>query len=136
MRDVIEAALRRAAALAAADEGALRRLMHPDLQWTSYRGSVLGYEEYIKATSAETSAGGAQRLDDVQVAVAGDPAVLTAWVTDEVSRDGHDHVFTLRLTPNAYQETLPRLQTTVKSQVTTSSKRTRLKYVVLGYNGI
>jgi uncharacterized protein DUF4440 len=39
-----------------------------------------------------------QRLSDVTVTVAGDAAVLTAAVTDEVTRDRHDLAFQLRLT--------------------------------------
>jgi ketosteroid isomerase-like protein len=96
--DVIDAARARAAALAARDEAALRRLMHPGLQWTTYRGNVLGYEEYIEGNTSGPLRWRAQRLSDVQVVVVGDTAVLTAWVTDEVRRDGHDQVFTLRLT--------------------------------------
>jgi ketosteroid isomerase-like protein len=97
-KDVIDAALRRAAALAAGDEVALRRLMHPDLQWTTYQGNVLGYEEYIEGNTRGALLWHAQRLAGVQVNVVGDTAVLTGWVTDEVSWDGRDQAFTLRLT--------------------------------------
>lgn len=97
-QDVIEAALRRAAALAAGDEAALRRLMHPDLQWTTFKGDVLSYEQYIEGNTRGELLWRAQRLDDVRVAVVGDAAVLTASVTDEVRRDGRDQVFTLHLT--------------------------------------
>jgi hypothetical protein len=45
--EVVAAARRRAAALADRDEAALRRLMHPGLQWTTFRGQVLGYEDYV-----------------------------------------------------------------------------------------
>lgn len=96
--EVIDAALRRAAALAAGDEAALRRLMHPDLQWTTYRGNVLGYEEYVEGNARGPLLWRAQRLSEVRVVVVGDTAVLTGWVTDEVRRDGHDQLFTLRLT--------------------------------------
>src|SRR6266851_5567898 len=49
--DVAEAAVRRAAALAGRDEAALRALMHPALQWTTLRGDVLGYEEYVASNT-------------------------------------------------------------------------------------
>jgi ketosteroid isomerase-like protein len=39
-----------------------------------------------------------QRLADVRLAVEADVAVLAAVVHDEVSRDGQDQTFTLRLT--------------------------------------
>ena len=96
--EVIQAALRRAAALAAGDEAALRALMHPGLRWTTFRGEVLGYEDYIAGNTGRGLRWRSQRLDEVRVAVAGDTAVLTAAVTDEVSSDGRDQAFHLRLT--------------------------------------
>jgi Domain of unknown function (DUF4440) len=95
--EVAGAALRRAAALAAGDEAALRLLMHPGLQWTSFRGEVLGYEDYIAGNARGDLRWRSQRLEGVKVVVAGDTAVLTAAVTDEVSRDGRGQAFHLRL---------------------------------------
>lgn len=97
-QEVADAARRRAAALAARDEATLRRLMHPDLQWTTFRGDVLRRDAYIEGNVRGGLVWLAQRLDDVRVVVAGDTAVLTAHVTDEVRRDGADQRFTLRLT--------------------------------------
>ena len=96
--EVTAAALRRAAALVDADAPALRRLMHPALQWTTLRGEVLGYADYIAGNTSGDLRWRAQRLADVKVAVAGDAAVLTAAVTDEVTRDGQDRSFHVRLT--------------------------------------
>lgn len=95
---VTEAALRRAAALAARDEAALRVLMHPGLQWTTFRGDVLGYEEYIVGNTRGSLRWRSQRLTDIRVTVVGDAAVLTAAVTDEVSQDGQDRAVHVRLT--------------------------------------
>ena len=95
---VTEAALRRAAALAARDEAALRALMHPGLQWTTFRGDVLTYEEYVVGNTRGSLRWRSQRLADIKVTVVGDAAVLTAAVTDEVSRDGQDLAFQVRLT--------------------------------------
>ncbi len=92
------AALRRAAALAAGDEAALRLLMHPGLRWTTFRGEVLGYEDYIAGNVRGNLRWRAQRLEDVTVVAAGDTAVLTAAVTDEVSVAGREREFRLRLT--------------------------------------
>ncbi len=89
---------RRPAALAAGDEAALRLLMHPGLQWTSFRGELLGYEDYIAANTRGELRWRSQRLEEITVVVVGGTAVLTAAVTDEVSRDGRDQVFRLRLT--------------------------------------
>lgn len=96
--EVAAAARRRAAALAAGDEAALRLLMHPGLQWTTFRGEVLGYEDYIAGNTGGDLRWHSQRLEGITVAIAGDTAVLTAAVTDEVSRDGNGQVFRLRLT--------------------------------------
>jgi ketosteroid isomerase-like protein len=96
--EVTAAARHRAAALAARDEDALRRLMHPGLLWTTFRGEVLGYEAYIAGNTRGGLRWRAQHLDDVTVSVAGDTAVLAALVTDEVTRDGRDQSFRLRLT--------------------------------------
>jgi len=96
--EVTAAALRRAAALVDADAAALRLLMHPALQWTTLRGEVLGYADYIAGNTSGDLRWRAQRLADVKVAVAGDAAVLTAAVTDEVTRDGQDRSFYVRLT--------------------------------------
>ena len=96
--EVAAAALRRAAALGAGDEAALRLLMHPGLQWTTFRGEVLGYEDYIAGNTRGTLRWRAQRLEGITVVVVGDTAVLTATVTDEVSVEGREQAFRLRLT--------------------------------------
>jgi hypothetical protein len=72
--------------------------MHPALRWPTYKGDVLGYEEYIEGNIGGGLGWRAQHLDDIRVVVVADAAVLTASVTDEVQRDGHDQIFTLRLT--------------------------------------
>jgi ketosteroid isomerase-like protein len=96
--EVTAAARRRAAALAAGDEAALRRLMHPGLRWTTFRGEVLGYEAYIAGNTRGDLRWRAQHLEDVAVSVVRDTAVLTALVADEVTRDGREQSFRLRLT--------------------------------------
>ena len=95
---VLDAAQRRAAALVAADAEALRSLMHPLLQWTTSKGDVLSWEQYIDSNTAGGLAWRSQRLEDTRVAVVGDTAILTARVIDEVERDGQDQTFALRLT--------------------------------------
>jgi hypothetical protein len=97
-QEVTAAAERRGAALVARDEAALRKLMHPALQWTSFRGEVIGYDAYIAGNTRGDLRWRAQRLSDAHVVVAGETAVLTAAVTDEVTRDGQDLVFDVQLT--------------------------------------
>jgi ketosteroid isomerase-like protein len=98
VEQVLLAAEQRAAALAAGDPDALRALMHPALQWTTYQGDVLSRDAYIDANTGGVLTWRSQRLEGTRVVVVGDTAVLTALVTDEVRRDGQDQSFTLRLT--------------------------------------
>lgn len=98
VEEVLLAAEQRAAALAAADPEALRALMHPCLQWTTFNGDVLSRERYIAGNTEGVLTWRSQRLEDVRVVVVGETAVLTALVTDEVRKDGQDQSFTLRLT--------------------------------------
>jgi ketosteroid isomerase-like protein len=95
---VLEAARRRSAALAARDAGALRALHHPDLRWTTHRDEVLDRERYVAGNTAGDLVWRAQRLEDAQVTLAGDTAVLTAIAVDDVERDGTPQTFRLRVT--------------------------------------
>lgn len=83
---VLAAAQARAAALAAGDAAELHRLLHPDFGWVSHRGDVFDRDRYV---AANTAPGGmrwrAQRLEQPQVQVVGDAAVLRCIVTDVVS---------------------------------------------------
>lgn len=97
-REVLAAAERRAGALADRDAAALTELMHPSLQWTTHRGEVLTREQYVAGNTEGDLRWSSQRLADTRVVVVGDTAVLTALVTDDVTRDGHAQTFTLRLT--------------------------------------
>ena len=98
VEQVLVAAEQRAAALAVADPDALKALMHPNLQWTTYKGDVLSRDQYIAGNTGSLLTWRSQRLEGTCVVVVGDTAVLTALVTDEVRRDGQDQSFTLRLT--------------------------------------
>ena len=86
--EVLAAAEARAVALAAGDADALHELHHPDLRWTTDRGEVLDRDRYIAGNTSGELVWHAQRLEDASVAVAGDTAVLTAIVVDDVSRAG------------------------------------------------
>lgn len=97
-REVIAAAERRARALCSSDADALRALHHPDLRWTTHRGVVLDREAYIAGNTGGDLVWQAQRLEEVEVTVDGEAAVLIAVVVDEVERHGQRAVFRLRLT--------------------------------------
>ncbi|WP_238011902.1 nuclear transport factor 2 family protein [Dactylosporangium sp. AC04546] len=94
VEEVLAAARSRAAALATGDAEALRRLMHPDLRWTTYDGRLLDRDAYIAGNTGTGLRWRSQTLDDVDVVVTGDTAILTALVTDVVEHG----TFRLRLT--------------------------------------
>lgn len=84
-KDVIEAAERRAAALAAGDAEALRELLHPAFSWTSHRGRLFDRDDYISANITGSTRWHDQQLADVRVTVVGDVAVLRCVVVDDVT---------------------------------------------------
>jgi ketosteroid isomerase-like protein len=95
--EVLAAAHRRAQALAAGDPEALRALHHPALRWLTHRGEVLDRDAYVAGNTRSDLVWRSQRLEDPQVAIAGDTAVLTATVVDEVERAGEPQTFRLAL---------------------------------------
>jgi Domain of unknown function (DUF4440) len=101
---VLEAAEERAAALAAGDADELRRLMHPELRWTTYTGAVLDRDAYVAGNTEGSLVWHEQRFERPLVTVVGDTAVLTAIVIDEVERDGTRETFRLRLTQTWVRE--------------------------------
>jgi hypothetical protein len=97
--EVVAAARARGRALAAGDRAALARLLHPRLRWTTHRGAVLDRAAYLDANTGGALTWVSQDLHDVDVQVVdGRVAVLTAWVTDVVIRDGERRTFRMRLT--------------------------------------
>jgi ketosteroid isomerase-like protein len=96
--EVLAAARERADALVRGDVERLRRVLHPDLRWTTHRGEVLDRERYVAGNTAGPLAWLGQRLHDVELAVVGATAVLVAVVEDDVERDGVRQTFRLRLT--------------------------------------
>lgn len=104
-REVLGAAERRARALVDRDPAALRRLHHPELRWTTHRGDVLDRERYVRGNTEGPLVWRAQRLEQVEVTVAGGAAVLVAVVVDEVEQDGEPLTNRLRLTQTWVQST-------------------------------
>jgi hypothetical protein len=97
-QEVIEAAKRRATALASGDAPELRRLMHPKMRWTSHRGEVFDLDAYVAANTDGTLVWHEQRLEQPLVAIVGHAAVLTATVVDVVDREGKQETFRMRVT--------------------------------------
>jgi hypothetical protein len=96
---VLAAARARSEALVAGDRPRLTALLHPQLRWTTHRGTVLDRDRYLAGNVGGELTWVDQRLDDVDIQVVGEHvAVLTALVTDVVTRDGRAETFRLRLT--------------------------------------
>ena len=95
---VIAAARLRASALVRGDVDELRRLLHPQLQWTTRLAVVLDRDAYIAGNINGSIVWRAQRLEEPRVTVVGDTAILTATVIDEVTVAEQPQTFRLRLT--------------------------------------
>jgi Domain of unknown function (DUF4440) len=102
--DVLAAVERRAAALVSCDAAELRRLMHPELRWTTHRGAVLDRDAYIVGNTNGSLIWHEQRLEQPTVTVVGDTAVLRAIVVDDVARGGERETYRLRLTQTWVRE--------------------------------
>jgi ketosteroid isomerase-like protein len=96
--EVREAARARSAALVARDADALRALHHERFRFTTPRGDVRDREQYVAGNTGGELVWHAQRLDDGEVAVVGDTAVLTAIARDEYERGGERGAHAMRLT--------------------------------------
>ena len=98
VRAVLEAAERRAAALAARDAEVLRSLHHPELRWTTHRGDVLGRDAYVRGNTEDELMWRRQTLEGADMTVERDTAILCAVVIDEVELGGERIENRLRLT--------------------------------------
>ena len=85
--EVLRLAEVRAAALVEGEPDRLRRLLHPDFQWTSHRGARYDRESYVLANTRGLR-WLKQRLEDAEVTVVGDTAILLCIAHDTVIREG------------------------------------------------
>jgi hypothetical protein len=95
--EVLRLAEVRAAALVEGEPDRLRRLLHPEFQWTSHRGERYDRESYVLANTRELR-WLKQRLEDPEVTVIGDTAILLCTVSDTVLRDGQEAGFRMPMT--------------------------------------
>jgi ketosteroid isomerase-like protein len=99
VQQVVAAARERASALAAADAERLAALLHEDFRWTSHLGETFTRTQYVSRNTDGPTHWHSQDLTDVEVAVAGDTAVLHAEVTDVVrSGDGEPTTYRMPMT--------------------------------------
>jgi hypothetical protein len=82
--EVLAAARARADALASGDRELLARLLHPDFRWTSHLGEHLDLAAYLAANTGGRLRWSSQRLEQPEVVVDGDTAVLRCTVVDRV----------------------------------------------------
>ncbi len=95
--EVLMAAERRAAALVDGEPDRVRRLLHPEFRWTSHRGERLDREGYVRANTRDVR-WVKQRLEDPEVTVVGDTAILLCTAHDTVIVDGAEESFRMPLT--------------------------------------
>jgi len=96
--EVLAAVADRAAALAAGDPDALRALLHPGFRWTSHRGEVFDRAAYVAANTGGALVWRRQVVEAPDVVLAGEVAVVTGVVRDDVERGGAPATFAMRLT--------------------------------------
>jgi ketosteroid isomerase-like protein len=98
-RTVALAAAMRAAALAQGDASALTSLLHDEFAWTTHVGTTYGREEYVRRNTDGHTAWRSQTLEDVEVVVVGDTAVLRGEAVDVVdASDGSPETFRMPVT--------------------------------------
>jgi ketosteroid isomerase-like protein len=96
--EVLEAARRRAEALAAGDRRALEALLHPNFTWTSHRGESFDRDSYLESNTTGRLTWSNQTLTEVDVTVVDRTAVLRCVVVDEVITDSGPETFRMPMT--------------------------------------
>ena len=96
--EVLEVARRRSEALGARAPQALEAQPHPPYPVTTPPRGVRDRDAYVHANTAGALVWRAQRLEEAQVTVVGDTAILTAVAHDEFERDGVAGAHAMRLT--------------------------------------
>lgn len=97
--EVREAAVTRAAALAAGDAEVLRELLHEYFRWTTHLGQVFNRDEYIHRNTEGVTVWRSQALGTTEIAIVGDTAVLLTVVTDVVvGAEAEDEEFRMPVT--------------------------------------
>ncbi len=84
--EVLEAARRRADALATGDQHALRQLLHPQFRWVSHTGERFDRDSYVESSTDAVTRRARPELSDVDVITHDRTAVLRCQVLDEVDR--------------------------------------------------
>ena len=96
--DVRAAAEARAAALGRRDAAALTELLHPSFAWTSHTGASFDRATYVRSNTRGEATWHGQRLEQVEITVVGDTAVLRCVVQDDVETAGARQLFRMPMT--------------------------------------
>lgn len=96
--EVLAAAERRARALAAGEPDGLRRLLHPEFRWTSHGGRRFDREAYVQANTRGGLRWSRQQLEDPEVTVVDDVALLVCTASDTVIDADGEHVHRMPMT--------------------------------------
>ena len=91
-QQVLDAAAARSAALVRRDWAAVERLLHAGFVYTNSQGARLDRAAYLDFLRDGPLRWNEQSFSDVRVVVAGDTAVLTGTVVDDVVVDGEQHL--------------------------------------------
>ena len=95
--EVLMVAELRASALVAGEPDRIRRLLHPEFRWTSHNGERLDREGFVRVNTRELR-WVKQRLEDPEVTVVDDTALLLCTTHDTVVRDGVEQTFIMPVT--------------------------------------
>lgn len=95
---VLQAAIARAAALAAGDAAGLTDLLHVEFRWTSHTGEDFDRAAYIDSNTGGGTVWKMQDLGDPSIIVAGDAAVLRTVVTDIIDTPAGPQTFRMPMT--------------------------------------
>jgi len=95
---VLAAAEARAVALGQHDSAALERLLHRDFGWTSHTGQTFDRQGYLSANVGSTNRWYGQQLDDLNISVVDNTAVLRCTVTDDVDTGTGRQQYRMRMT--------------------------------------
>jgi hypothetical protein len=95
---IVRATQERTNALAASDRTRLEELLHPSFRWRTHLGQTMTRNEYVDRNAGGGLIWRSQTLEDPEVTVVGDTAVLHTVVSDVVVTEGGDEEFRMPVT--------------------------------------
>lgn len=91
--------------MAGKDEGRLRSLLHPSFSWISHKGDWFDLDSYLDSNRRGPNKWYGQELQDAEVRVVGDTAVLRCLVVDRVDVGaGEPETFVMPMTQTWIRE--------------------------------